>query len=191
MKSTRNRLRRRSILTLYLQNTSRNATSRNGAAQLVRACAYGLSVLVSARRACSVPSVPALTMNVALGKASKFALPSEGGECCASSPTREAILTDVPHRPVRRVRLARIECEGEESAVRAFAPLEIGVRGDEDSRDLVCVHRGDPCAERGRRRDGRPGEFDADRAFASKWVVAGEAGSLKNWPRRDVDYRRT
>lgn len=191
MKSTRNHLRRRSILTLHLQNTSRNATSRNRAAQLVRACTYDRSVLVPARRARLVPSVPALTMNVALGKASKFALPSEGGECCASSPRGEAILTDVPHRPVRRVRLVRIEGEREESAVRALAPLEVGVRGDEDSRDLVCVDRGDPCAERGRRRDGRPGEFDADRAFAGEWVVAGEAGSLKNWPRRDGNDRRT
>ena len=112
-------------------------------------------------------------MNVALWNASKFALPSGGGECCASSPTGEAILTDVPHCPIRCVRLVRIECEREESAIRALAPLEVGVRGDENRRDLVCVHRGDPCAERGRGGDGGPGEFDADRAFAGQWVVAG------------------
>ena len=57
------------------------------------------------------------------------------------------VLTDVPHRPERCVRRARVQREGEESAVRAFAPLEVCVLGDVEGRFDVGCCRGDAGAE--------------------------------------------
>ena len=94
------------------------------------------------------------------------------------------MLTDVPHRPVRRVRLVRIQREREEAAVRAFAPLQVGVHGDIANRDVVRTLWRHPGAERGRRCDCSPGELDADRTVAGDGVVAGLERAVRTRARR-------
>ena len=81
------------------------------------------------------------------------------------------IRTDVLHRVVRRGDGAQRDLEREEAAVRALAPLQVGVARDERARDRVRGSGCDPRAERGRRRDGRARELDADRAVAGHRVV--------------------
>ena len=83
------------------------------------------------------------------------------------------MLTDIPHRPVRRVRLVRVQRECEEAAVRAFAPLQVGVHGDIANRDVVRTLWRHPSAERGARCNRSPGKLDADRTVAGDGVIAG------------------
>ena len=94
------------------------------------------------------------------------------------------MLTDVPHCPVRRVRLVRIQREREEAAVRAFAPLQVGVHGDIANRDVVRTLWRHPSAERGGRCDCSPGELDADRTVAGDGVVAGLEGVVRTRARK-------
>ena len=59
------------------------------------------------------------------------------------------IRTNVPHRKIRRVHGLGRDLEREEATVRALAPLQIRVRGDESARKHVCGGGEDACAERG------------------------------------------
>ena len=80
-------------------------------------------------------------------------------------------LTNVPHRVVRRVHCLWRDLESEEAAVRALAPLQLGVGREQGGRLDVRGRGRDVGPEGRRRRYGRPCELDAERAGAGGGVV--------------------